>query len=122
MKTVTLIGLFLCLASSAQAKVVVQSIRNDYSSTNVTTSAYVQLDSSLNQDTRSLEIFDSSGRTLVLARGASGSEVDLPFYIVPGGNANIVDVGLLPRGTRLSIKAVDASATTGVLILNLYSQ
>lgn len=106
-------------AASAQAKVAVQVIRNDYTGTNVTTSAYVTLDSALNQDTRSIEIFDSSGRTLVLAKGAAGSEIDLPFYIVPGGNANVVDVGLIPLGTRLSIKAIDATASTGVLILNL---
>lgn len=99
------------------AAVPVQLIRNDYSSTNVTTSAYVELDSALNKDVNELEIFDSSGQTLVLAIGAASGEVDT-LYVVPGGNGRINCV--LPAGARLSIKAVSGNATTGELTMNLY--
>lgn len=98
----------------------VQVIRNDYTSTNVTTSAWVQLDSSMDADTYELEIFDSSGSTLQLGLGAAGSETSIPFYIVPGGNANLISVSI-PRGTRLAIKAIDATASTGQLVINCYA-
>lgn len=95
----------------------IQRIRNDYSSTNVTTSAYVELDAALDGDITELEIFDSSGETLVLAIGASGSEVD-QIYIMPGGNGKIEC--LLSKGARLAVKAVSGDATTGELTMNLY--
>ena len=94
-----------------------QMIRNDYSSTNVLTSAYVELDSALDGNTNEIEIFDSSGETLKLALGPAGSEVDIMF-IMPGGNGRIM-LGL-PQGVRLSVKAVSANATTGELTMNLW--
>lgn len=95
-----------------------QVIRNDHSSVNVTTAAWVQLDSALNADTSMIEIFDSSGSVLQLAVGASGAEVAIPYYIVPGGAPTRLPF-ILPQGARLSVKAIDANATTGQLILNL---
>lgn len=91
--------------------------RNDYSTTSVTTGAYVQLIASTSSAAKQLEIFDSSGQTLVLAFGGSGSEVD-KIYITPGGNG-IVPLSI-PSGTRLSIKAVSANATEGEIVINLY--
>lgn len=92
--------------------------RNDYSSTNVTTAAYVQLIASTSATTNTVEIFDSSGETLVFAIGGAGSEVD-QFYINPGGNGQISFT--IPSGTRISIKAITSSANTGYINLNLYS-
>jgi hypothetical protein len=97
----------------------VQTIRNDYTSTNVTTSAYVELDSSLNGSVRALDVFDSSGRVLLLAIGAAGSEID-QLMIPPGGLSGLVHF-YAEKGNRLSIKAVDASATSGQLVINLYA-
>jgi hypothetical protein len=97
---------------------VVDKLRHDYSSVNVTTGAYVQLIASTTGTIRKLEIFDSSGRTLVLATGAAASEVDL-LYITPGGNGTITVT--IASGTRLSIKAVSANATAGELVLNTYN-
>lgn len=91
--------------------------RNNYSTTSVTTGAYVQLVASTSAAVSQLEIFDSSGQTLVLAFGGSGSEVD-KIYITPGGNG-IVPLAI-PSGTRLSIKAVSANATEGEISINLY--
>lgn len=84
--------------------------RNDYSLTNVTTSAYVQLIASLPDVVNQLFIFDSSGQTLLLAVGAPGSEVD-QIYVVPGGNGAI-DL-TIPSGSRVSIKSVTGTANTG---------
>lgn len=92
--------------------------RNDYTSTNVTTGAYVQLIASTSGITNMVEVFDSSGETLVLAVGGSGSEVD-QFYINPGGNGQIPLT--IPSGSRVSIKAITATASVGYINLNLYS-
>lgn len=96
---------------------LVQTIRNAYASTNVTTAAWVELDSSLNSRVSHIEIADTSGQTMKLGIGASGSESDL-IHIIPGGNGKLPLP--LPEGVRLSVRAVSANATTGELVLNLY--
>jgi hypothetical protein len=93
-------------------------IRLVYSSTNVTTGAWVQLLASVGATAiKEIEIFDSSGETLELGIGASGSEV-VQSYIIPGGNGRIPLQ--IPAGTRLSIKAVSATANSGEIVVNLY--
>ena len=103
---------------TAAGKLSVGLARNDYSITPVTTAAYVQLVASTAAITNLLEIFDSSGQTLVLAIGAAAAEVD-KFYINPGGNGQVPLA--IPAGSRISIKAVTANATAGYINLNLYS-
>lgn len=93
-----------------------QLIRNDYSSVNVTTSAYTTLIASTTNETNHIYVFDSSGQTLFLATGAAASEVN-KYYIVPGGNG-LIDLNI-SAGTRISVKAVSASATAGELSLTL---
>lgn len=93
-------------------------IRNDYTATNVTTGAYVQLTAATATALRAIEVFDSSGQSLKIAFGAAGSEVD-KFAVLPGGNGRIPCV--IPSGTRLSVKAVSGTASSGELIINLYS-
>ena len=92
--------------------------RNDYSVTSVTTSAYTQLFASTAAVINAIEIFDSSGQTLALAFGTPGSEVD-QLYIIPGGNGRIPLS--IPLGTRVSIKAVTATASAGYIDVNLYN-
>jgi len=99
----------------------VELIRNDYSSTNVTTGAYVQLVASLVNNINEMHIFDSSGQTLVIATGAAASEVD-QFYVFPGGNGKVeVDPAVFASSTRVSIKAISADATAGEISINLHS-
>jgi hypothetical protein len=96
---------------------VVSFVRNDYSTTPVTTGAYVELVASAGTAVKEIEIFDSSGESLVLALGAAGAEVN-KAYVFPGGNGRIpVQIS---AGQRLSIKAVSASATSGELLINFY--
>lgn len=93
-------------------------IRHDYSSGTVTTAAYTELLAATpGVQANTLEIFDSSGQTLVLATGASGSEIDR-LYITPGGNGPVRVA--IPPSTRLSIKAISASASSGEIDLNVY--
>ena len=91
---------------------------HNYTSTNVTTAAYVQLDAALGATVPFIEIFDSSGRIVEFAYGAVGSEV-ANFYIFPGGQSGLVTVSL-SQGMRLALKAVDGTASTGYLVINGY--
>lgn len=106
------------LATTIGGKATVNLARNDYSTTSVTTAAYVQLIASTSAIANLLEIFDSSGQTLVLAIGAAAAEVD-KFYINPGGNGQVPLN--IPAGSRVSIKAVTATASAGYINLTLYS-
>lgn len=93
-------------------------IRLVYSTTNVTTGAWVQLLASVGGTAiREIDIFDSSGETLELGIGAAGSEV-VNSYIFPGGNGRIPMQ--IAASARLSVRAVSATANSGELIINLY--
>jgi hypothetical protein len=102
------------------ARKAVHTIRNDYTGTPVTTSAYTQLSSSMPQECWAYDAFDSSGQVLKLAVGASGSEVDLPSRIYPGGTDGMMPLRIV-AGQRVSIKAVDGNASVGQLVLNFYA-
>ena len=91
--------------------------RNAYGTTSVTTGVYVQLIASMPAAVKEVEIFDSSGETLVLAIGGAGSEVD-KVYVFPGGNGRIPLQ--IAASARLSIKAVSANATSGEFTANFY--
>lgn len=101
----------------ANGRRLVSNVRNAYASTNVTTSAWVELVHSMPLNTGMIEIFDSSGQTLKIGFGASGSEV-VQFLVYPGGN------GMIPvrvtQDTRVSIKAVSGTASTGEIDVNFY--
>ena len=91
--------------------------RIDYTGTSVTTAAYTTLIATVGAvAVKNVDIFDSSGQTLVLAIGAAGAEVD-QFYITPGGVTYSVAI---PANTRLSIKAVSATASTGAIAINIF--
>jgi len=92
--------------------------RHDYSSTTVTTAAYTELIASTSGAANIMEIFDSSGQTLVIAFGAAASESD-QFLVFPGGNGK-VEVAI-PAATRISIKAISANADAGEISINLYN-
>jgi len=98
-------------------RLIGDTVRNLYSSTNVTTAAYVQVMAATALLDSWCEIFDSSGQTLVFAFGAPGSEVD-QFRIFPGGNPSIPLK--IPAGTPLSLKAITATASSGEFDLNCY--
>lgn len=91
--------------------------RIDYTSSSVTTSAYTQLLASTSAIIQEVEIFDSSGQTLVLATGGAGAEAD-QVYILPGGNGRIPLY--IAASTRVAIKAVSATANAGEISVNFY--
>jgi hypothetical protein len=102
----------------ARGKSVVTTLRRDYASASVTTGAWVQLVASLGSEVTELEIFDSSGQTLELGIGAAASETRL-ILVFPGGNGR-VPVSIA-SGTRISLRAVSATADVGELDINFYN-
>lgn len=89
-------------------------IENVYSSTNITTAAYVQLVASTTNTMNNIYIFDSSGQSMIFAIGASGSEVP-QLYVQPGGGQYTLNI---PSGTRIAYKALTANATSGYLTMS----
>jgi len=80
----------------------------------VSTSAYTTLVSSTPSFSK-IQILDTSGKILKLAIGAVGSEVDI--CSCPLSSSIIVPI-YVPAGQRLSIKAIDANATTGYNVVS----
>lgn len=93
--------------------------RNDYSSVNLTTTAYVQVAASTSGAISRLYIADTSGSAIILATGGAGSEVD-QLYIGPGGSDAPYELNI-PAGTRVAVKALDVNATSGQLIITALS-
>lgn len=92
-------------------------VRNDYTVNNVDTTTYYELIAATADAYTAIEIFDSSGQTLVFAIGAAASEID-QFIIFPGGNGRIPFT--LASGERVSIKALSATANAGEIDINFY--
>jgi hypothetical protein len=88
-------------------------------STPITTLAYTELFASLESGCEGIFLFDSSGKTLALAKGAAGSEVEF-MHIPPGGLDGVTEVQLSP-GTRLSVIAKDADTAVGSLVINIFA-
>lgn len=89
----------------------------DYGVTPVTTAAWVQIEPNLPNNVRFVEIFDSSGSVMLLSYGPAASET-LALQVQPGGNK--IEPCLLNKGMALSLKALDADATTGQFVLNAF--
>lgn len=89
----------------------------DYSGSPVTTTDFTEIFDSFPADMKEIEVFDSSGQVLTLAIGAVGVEAS-QILICPGGNGRVPFT--FTAGSRLSIKAISADATEGILVLNFF--
>lgn len=96
----------------------VQKIYNLNTSTTIAAASWLQLDSSLDEDVDAIEVYNESSEVLKLAIGAAGAEVEIPTYILPGGQSYLKIP--LAKGTRLSVRAKVADVTTGQLIINCF--
>jgi hypothetical protein len=98
----------------------VATARLDTGSSNVTSAAYVQLVAATSQPFSNVEIFNPSGATLLIATGGAGSEVLIPYSILPGGSSILLPLNIA-KGTRIALKAADTtSATAGLFVLNMF--
>ena len=90
----------------------------DYVGTPVDSAAYVEIMADSGADViTQINIFDSSGQSLYLAFGAAASEVD-QIIICPGGQGQLPMQ--IPANTRLSVKAVNTTASAGILTISLF--
>jgi len=117
-QTIVAILLAVMAVNAFGIGVPVAQVRKVYSSTPVTTSAWTQLIDATPTTVSTVEVFDSSGKTMALGVGAPGSEVR-QFYITPGGNGQVRL--LMPYGAALSVIGISGSASTGELIINLFN-
>ena len=94
-----------------------QVIVLSYSSTNVTSSAYVQLVLSTSISVSKIQISDSSSYIVKLAIGASGSQTDICTNAISA--TTLVPI-YLPAGTTLWVKSINESTiSSGYLTVSL---
>lgn len=87
-----------------------------YTATNVTTAAYVTLSASTPVSSSNLVIIDTSTQLMKLAVGAAGFEVDICAF---QGNGSPISIpAYILAGSRLSLKAISASATSGFNVVS----
>jgi len=95
---------------------------HSFGSTNVTTSAWVEIIASMTKPASAVEIYNGSGRILELSKGDLGEETgnEIEYYIIPGGSSILLPIEFA-NGDRISAKAVSANATADYLILNFFA-
>lgn len=109
------------MSSYILARKPVEKLKLNTGVTNITTGAWVQISAATAKSCSFLDIYNPTTKILVLAIGSVGAEVELPFYIYPGVSSQLIPLDMaIPKGSRLSAKAVDADAVSGYLLLNLF--
>lgn len=97
---------------------LVKTVSFDFSSTNVTSSAWVQLLSSVGARCNHVEITHQGSYPVYLGYGASGAEVT-ERIIEPTGET-IRSPLLLESGHRLALKATGTTLSTGTITMNFF--
>lgn len=93
------------------------SVRNDYSSTNVTTAAYVAISTNVGSIFHKLHIFDSSGSTLSLSFDGTNEVMKIP----PGGT-DLIDLKCASSTDGIYLKALDVNATSGQCVITGFKE
>lgn len=98
-----------------------QTTTLDMSVTNITTSGFATLLAKLSNShpCSAIEIFNPSGSPMIIALGDAGSEVAIPYTILPGGTTGLI-AWEIAKSVRISLKAYDAAVTSGRFILNQF--
>jgi len=105
------------MSSSCCARIYAGSGRLDYLITPVTTGAWQQVIGSVSASVTHIDVFDSSGETMELGVGGSGSETRVGI-IPPGGIS--IDL-VIPLGERISVRAISGTANVGEIDISAYS-
>lgn len=101
--------------STVGGRAYADSALKDYSGGTVTTATWTQLIASTAAEINALSLFDSSGQVMELGVGALSSESRV-LLIPPGGCDGVVPLRIA-AGSRVSVRAVSANATVGLLVL-----
>ncbi len=106
------------------ARKPVGTIYLNCASTNITTSAWVQLIASIPLAATGIEIFNPSDAKIQLSFGPAGSETLaqylVPYTIIPGGSTGVLPVEV-PCKTRLSVQAIDQNVTGDYFVINFFA-
>lgn len=87
----------------------------DYSSSNVGTGAWVQVDATTAAAFNLILIFSSCGNTLELGTGAAASETRV--LLIPPGGLDAPTPLAIASGTRLSVRSIAGTCSSGNLVL-----
>lgn len=115
--SVDALGNLVTAGGSVSALSIIHSVYRNYTTQNVTTSAWFELISSTAGTIKKIKVDDTSGQVLELGVGAAGSEVHLCF--IPRGG---IDSGLevvIQQGARVCVRAVSGVANSGELIMEM---
>jgi hypothetical protein len=82
---------------------------------NITTAAYTELVPALSRAVYKMLLYNTTGKIMILAVGGAGSEVDT-LYWPPG--VPLSEPQIFQVGQRISVKALDGTASVGYLIAN----
>ena len=122
-KFAALLGLVLSLLSVSIPKEVHASgafpVYNLYSTTNVTSAAYVQLVASTAKGSTDICASNTGGTDVYIALGSAGNESNK--LLIPSTTLNTQTCYHMaaPYGSRISAKTITATASSGELDLNL---
>lgn len=83
----------------------------------VTTAAYLTLTAAVADDVAEVEVDNSTGRTLVLAVGAAGLEVNKLIVFPKGLSRQLLTIA---SGARISLKSLHTNATVGEVNINYF--
>ena len=98
------------LVSQTTGLDILEFAKHDYVSTNVTTGAQVSV-TTLSNDIKEVDIFDSSGQDIFLKVNGSNK-----MYISPGGNGKVPFIA--SSGDTIEIQAASDTADAGFLLIN----
>jgi len=90
----------------------------DTSSTNVTSSAYVNAITSTSDVAKSVSVYNGSTSAMVLAISTGGGAYADKLLISPSGWTPVMKL-FIPAGASVGLKSKGATASTGVVLINL---
>lgn len=114
--------LFTCIFSPSKSLATASTaniLSINTAATTITTSSFVQLSASTPVATQKVLVANETTSNIYVATGASGSEVGI-FAIGPNATEMIPLSYVIPEASRVSLKAVDASATSGYITMSLF--
>lgn len=120
MKSFLMILLLLIVPTSAMAQQYQPSyIQTLYAGTPVTTGAWVTISASLPNGASSVNIFDSSGQTMLLGRFLTGCVTLISSIIIPPGGQGQAPYPLV-AGDCIRLRALSALANAGENDINFF--
>lgn len=102
------------------AKLPMGKVRLSLVASPITTAAWTVVTSSLPAPCTAISIAYTGDGILKLAKGAPGSEVELPLYVVPGMMMEKLIPLELAKALAISAKCLDQNTATGELVINLF--